>query len=175
PLFVKHALGDAIPFLKKNNFKHADCATTSVEERMPQGALNSALVTPFSYAASCVAINQGNGQFAVRKLPPMIQLSSVNAIRCMDVNGDGHVDVVCGGNQFDFVPQLERLDASSGDVLLNDGKGNFTWVQTSETGLGLRGELRDIAELNINHKKYLLFLQNDEYPVLYELKNLLKK
>ena len=93
----------------------------------------------------------------------------------MDLNNDGYTDIVSGGNQFDFIPQLERLDASNGDVLLNDGKGNFKWLEATETGLDLKGELRDIVELDSKNKKYLLFLQNDEYPVLYELNRISKE
>jgi hypothetical protein len=175
PVFLKHDLEDAMPFLKKNNLKHADYATKSVQELIPSETLNKAVINQFNYSASCVAINKGDGQFFIKELPGMIQLSSVNAIHCMDINNDGYIDIVSGGNQFDFIPQLERLDASSGDVLMNDGKGNFKWVETSETGLDLKGELRDIVELQSKNKRYLLFLQNDEYPILYELKSFSKK
>ena len=101
-----------MPFLKKNNLKHADYATKSVQELIPSEALKKATVKQFDYSPSCVAINKGKGQFVIEKLPPMTQLSSINAIYCMDINDDGKVDVVSGGNQFDFIPQLERLDAS---------------------------------------------------------------
>jgi hypothetical protein len=178
PVFLKHDLEDAMPFLKKNNLKHAEYATKSVQELIPAEALNKALVKQFDYSPSCVAINKGNGQFIVEKLPPMIQLSSVNAIHCMDINKDGKIDIVSGGNQFDFIPQLERLDASMGDVLINNGVGTppagqpgFIWVEPARTGLDLSGQVRDIEEIHINQKNYLLFLQNDEYPVLYEVKD----
>jgi len=178
PVFLKHDLEDAMPFLKKNNLKHAEYATKSVQELIPAEALNKALVKQFDYSPSCVAINKGNGQFIVEKLPPMIQLSSVNAIHCMDINKDGKIDIVSGGNQFDFIPQLERLDASMGDVLINNGVGTlpagqpgFIWVEPARTGLDLSGQVRDIEEVHINQKNYLLFLQNDEYPVLYEVKD----
>ena len=174
PVFLKHDLEDAMPFLKKNNLRHADYATKSVQDLIPPETLNKAVVRKFNYMASCVAINKGNGKFEVHELPSMVQLSSVNAIHCMDVNNDGYTDIVCGGNQFDFIPQLERLDASSGDILINDGKGNFKWVESAQTGLNLRGELRDIAEIKSGSKTYLLFLQNDAYPVLYQLKSYLR-
>ena len=171
PVFLKHDLEDAMPFLKKNNLKHAEYATKSVQELIPAEALNKALVKRFDYSPSCVAINKGKGQFIVEKLPPMVQLSSVNAIHCMDINHDGRIDIISGGNQFDFIPQLERLDASMGDVLINNGSGTFTWIEPGQTGLNLRGQLRDIKEIHGHRKSYLLFLQNDEYPVLYQVKD----
>jgi hypothetical protein len=171
PVFLKHDLEEAMPFLKKNNLKHADYAAKSVQELIQSETINKAIIKKFNYSSSCVAINNGNGNFSVKKFPPMIQLSSVNAIYCMDVNADGHTDIVMGGNQFDFQPQLERLDASSGDILINDGKGNLLWTEAAQTGLELRGQLRDIVEIHGKDKNYLLFLQNDEYPILYQLKD----
>ena len=56
----------------------------------------------------------------------MLQLSSVNSLQLTDVNGDGYTDIIAGGNEFGFLPQFGRLDASFGNVLLNDGKGHFT-------------------------------------------------
>jgi hypothetical protein len=169
PVFLKRDLEEALPFLKKNNLKHAEYATKSVQELIPPEALNNAIVKQFNYSASCVAINKGNGQFIISKFPNRLQLSSVNSIHCIDINNDGYPDIVSGGNQFDFIPQLERLDASSGDILMNNGKGNFKWIEPAQSGLNLRGQLRDIAEIHSRNKKYLLFLQNDEYPVLCQL------
>ena len=104
-----------------------------------------------------------------RNLPPMAQLSCINVIYCMDVNEDGVIDLVMGGNQFGFLPQFERLDASLGDVLINKGNGEFVWQDAAKTGLNLRGEERDIVEIKTKNGNCLLFLQNNEYPVLYKL------
>ena len=67
------------------------------------------------------------------------------------------------------MPQLETLDASRGDILINDGRGRFKWVEPGQTGLELTGQVRDIEEINIGEKKFLLCLQNDEFPLLYQL------
>jgi enediyne biosynthesis protein E4 len=99
----------------------------------------------------------------------MSQLSCINVVHCMDINHDGKTDLITGGNQFGFLPQFERLDGSLGDVLINNGKGNFIWQDASKTGLNLRGEMRDIVEVKSKGKTYLLFLQNNEYPLLFEV------
>ncbi len=171
PVFLKHDLENAMPGLKKDNLRNSEYATKSVQELIGIEKINKALVKEFNYSSSCVAINNGGGQFSIKKLPPMVQMSSVNAIHCEDINHDGKMDLVLGGNQFDFQPQLERLDASQGDILINDGRGNFKWMEPEQTGLQLRGQLRDIEEIHCGNKNDLLFLQNDEFPVLYELNN----
>ena len=169
PVFLKHEMEDQIPSLKKQNLKHAAYAKKSVQELFPSDVLDSAAVKLFNYAPSIVAINQGNGQFSIRKLPVTVQLSSVNAIAYADINGDGFPDLILGGNEFGFLPQFGRLDASLGDILLGDGKGNFTCLDAARTGLELRGQGRDITPIGTNNGLRLLFLQNNEYPVLYEI------
>jgi hypothetical protein len=169
PVFLKHEMERQLPLLKKKNLKHKDYAQKSVQDLMPPGSLDSATIHTFNYSRSIVAINQGNGNFIIRLLPPMVQLSSVNAIQCLDINADGFPDLVLGGNEFGFLPQFGRLDASKGHVLLGDGKGGFTWLPPARSGLALPGQIRSIVTIpgkDPSHSK-LLFLQNDEYPVLY--------
>lgn len=169
PVFLKRDMEDQLPSIKKSNLKNEEYAKKSIQELFPQDLLSKSVVKKFNYSSSCVALNNGNGKFTVQKLPVMAQLSCVNVVHCMDLSGDGHVDLVLGGNQFGFLPQFERLDASLGDVLINNGKGGFTWQDAARTGLQLRGEERDIAEIKTRAGNYLLFLQNDEYPALFKV------
>jgi len=170
PVFLKHDMEDQLPSLKKQNLKHKDFAKKSIQELFLADVLKNARVKQFNYTPSCIAFNKGGGKFRITQLPPMVQLSSVNAISCTDVNGDGAPDLVLGGNDFDFPPQFGRLDASFGHVLLNDGKGHFAWLYPDESGVELLGQIRDIACIKGRDKNYLLFLQNDDYPVLFEIR-----
>jgi hypothetical protein len=47
----------------------------------------------------------------------------VNAICPLDINNDGYIDLVLGGNQYEFKPQFTRLDSNFGSVLLGSKKG----------------------------------------------------
>ncbi|CAN5479421.1 VCBS repeat-containing protein [soil metagenome] len=175
PVFLKHDIQDQLPTLKKDNLQHSDFAHKSIQELFSKELIKSSIVKQFNYATSCVAINDGNGQFTIKPLPVMSQLSCINAILPIDVNGDGFTDLVSGGNQFGFLPQFEKLDGSFGDVLINNGKGEFTWQQAKQTGLNLRGELRDIVAIKNKKGTYVLFLQNNEYPLLFKLTDVIKK
>lgn len=169
PVFLKRDIEDQFPLIKKSNLRNEEYATKTVQELFSHDLLNKSLQKHVNYTSSCIAINNGNGTFSVQKLPVRTQLSCVNVIHCMDVNNDGHTDLVLGGNQFGFLPQFERLDASLGDVLINNGKGDFIWQDAMQTGLKLRGEVRDISAIKTGNKNYLLFLQNNEYPILYQV------
>lgn len=169
PVLLKHEMEEQVPPLKKKNLKHEVYALKSIQELFSPELIQSSLQKTFNYTSSCVAINQGNGQFIIQKLPPRMQLSSINTMLCTDINHDGKIDIVAGGNLSCFLPQFERLDASYGDVLINDGKGNFKWLGTKQSGILQRGNIKDIIEIAAKNGKYLLLLQNNEYPVLYKV------
>ncbi len=169
PIFLKRELVDQIASLRKQNLKYVDFAQKSVQELFTSEEIKKASETTFDYPSSCIAINDGKGTFTVRKLPVMTQLSCIRSILCTDVNADGKTDLVLGGNEFDFLPQFSRLDASFGHVLINDGDANFDCVGAAQSGLELRGQIRDIVSIKGKDKEYLLFLQNSDYPKLYSL------
>jgi enediyne biosynthesis protein E4 len=169
PVFLKNEMAEQIPSIKKLSLRHEQYAKKTIQDLFPPDVIKKSIVKQFNYPSSCIAINNGNGNFTVQKMPQMVQLSSVNAVLCTDVNGDGKPDLILAGNQFHYLPQLERLDGSFGHVFINDGKGNFEWVQPAESGLQVEGEVRDITALFSKQKKYILFLRNDDFPALYRL------
>ena len=168
PVFLKRDMTDQLPELKKQNLKNADYANKSVQDLFTSSGLHNAVEKTFNYAFSVIAFNRGDGKFTIQTFPPEVQMSSVNVSLCTDVNNDGFTDIILGGNNFGFPPQFGRLDAGFGSVLLNDGNGHFKIASSKESGLLLRGQARDIKEISAGNKKYLLVLQNNEYPRLYE-------
>ena len=101
---------------------------------------------------------------------PLVQFSSVHAVLSVDLNKDGNIDLILGGNDFYFQPQLGRLDANQGLVLLGDGKGNFNPLNSKATGLDLTGMVRDFKAIQYQNQYHLLVLQNDKLPALFKLK-----
>lgn len=168
PIFLKNDLQEQVPSIKKANFKHSDYAKKSIQELFPGNVLNGAVIRSVNYATSIIAINNGNGDFAIQPLPVRAQLSSINAILCTDLNKDGFIDLVMGGNSSGFLPQLEKLDASLGDVFINNGKGQFTWMDHKTSGISLTGEVKDIVQLKQGNTTRLLFLRNNDVPVMYK-------
>jgi enediyne biosynthesis protein E4 len=170
PVFMKREMVEQIPSLKKQNLKNSDYAGKSIQNLFTTELIKKSTAKEFNYAASIIAINEGNGKFTIRPLPLNVQLSCVAAILCADVNGDGKTDLLLGGNSFNFIPQFGRLDASFGHVLINKGMNNFDWQPAQQSGLELPGEIKDIRLLTINKEKHILVLQNNELPVLYKLR-----
>jgi hypothetical protein len=57
----------------------------------------------------------------------------------LDINNDGYIDLVLGGNQYEFKPQFTRLDSNFGSVLL--GKKVFYLENYNESGFFLKEKL----------------------------------
>lgn len=170
PVFLKRDITDQFPFLKKENLKHSDYAKKTVQELFGDDLISKSEIKKFNYCSSIIALNNGKGNFTVQKLPAIIQLSSVNAICITDVNNDNKPDLILGGNKFSFPPQFGRLDASTGDILINKNKATFELLQPNKTGLNLSGEVKDIKEINSKDKRYILIAQNNQLPVLYQIR-----
>jgi len=168
PVLLKHEMEEQIPSLKKKNLRHEIYATKSIQELFSPEVLAKALVKKFNYPSSCIAINLGARKFRIEKLPQRIQLSSLNAILPYKGMNGTFTDLILGGNMNTFLPQFERLDASYGDYLLNTGKNNFVWKGPQETGILVKGDVRSIVQIKGKDKNYVLFLRNNQVPILFK-------
>jgi hypothetical protein len=99
--------------------------------------------------------NKG-GKFEVKELPVEAQFAPVHAVALVDVDSDGDKDVILGGNETMVRVRIGRSDANEGILLLNDGNGNFTYVEQSRSGLNPRGDVRDIEAISSNGKTVLI-------------------
>ena len=118
--------------------------------------------------SSMIAMNDGQGNFEMRRLNDEAQLSCINAFAVLDLDEDGDEDVVCAGNNHYLLPQFSLLDASRGEVLINDG-GALTYMDPRTTGLNLQGTVRELAVIDKNGKKNLLAMINNQRAKLLQL------
>lgn len=166
-VFLKKDFTEALPSLKKENLKHHAFANKTIQALFKPELLKTAAVKIFNYSKSCIAYNDGGGKFRVKELPFMAQLSSINSIVCKDINQDGKTDLIFAGNITDCLPQFGRLDANYGTVLINKDKGEFSEMPSLHTNISISGMVRDIAMIPGSSNNYLLFLRNNDYPVMY--------
>jgi hypothetical protein len=171
PVFMKRDVQEQIPSLKKQNLKHADFAVKSINDLFPPEVLKQAEVNTIHTGTSFIAWNEGNGHFIMTPLPFILQLSSINAVAASDLNGDNLTDLIVAGNFFQFLPQFSRLDASFGWVLLNKGNRQWAVLQQKQSGLFIRGAVRDLQKVSTSAGTGYLFLQNNDVPHIYEIAN----
>jgi len=170
PVNMKKDLTTQMSSLKKQNLKASDYAKRSIEELFPSELLKNSILKTASVPETIIAVNLGNGKFEIRKLPYRVQLSSISGITSTDVNGDGNLDLILGGNNFEFKPQFSRMDASYGNVLLGDGKLNFTWQNYEQSGFVIKNEIKHLETFrDKNGKTFIIAAINNEKPKIFRI------
>ena len=92
-------------------------------------------------AGEAVTISFSTGAFSL-----LLRVSEVSGIgtpslnhlkfgvEFMDLDGDGNLDLIIGGNIYDTEPNTPRFDSGNGLWLRGDGRGHFTPVPAIESG-----------------------------------------
>ena len=171
PIHQKKELTAQLVSLKKQNLKASDYAVRSIDELFSNELLNSSIVKEVNTIETVIAINQGEGQFEIKALPNRVQFSCVCDIECTDVNNDGNLDLMMGGNNYEYKPQFSRIDASYGHLLLGDGNNNFQWQDYDTSGFFVRGEIKHILPFKDSYgNTYFITGINDEKPMVFRKK-----
>jgi hypothetical protein len=170
PIHQKKEVTGQLVSLKKENLRASDYAKRTIQELFPKEIMGQSIVKQSIISASVLAINEGNGQFTIKKLPPRVQFSCVCDINCTDINNDGNLDLIMAGNNFEFKPQFSRLDANFGNVLLGDGNLNFEWQNYDESGFFVRDEVKHLKSVkDKNGNEFLIAAINEGKPKVFAL------
>ncbi len=170
PLHQKRELTEQIVSLKKQNLKASEYAKKSIEELWSSEVYQNSIVKKVAFSESVIAVNDGNGNFEIKKLPSRAQLSCICGISCADINKDGYTDLIMGGNNFEFKPQYSRLDANYGSVLLGNKDLDFSWEDYSRSGFFVREEIKHLEQFRDGKgRTFLIAALNEAEPKIYKL------
>ena len=170
PIHMKKELTNQMVMLKKQNLKASEYAKKSIDELFSKDVFEKSIMRQANMGESIIAINEGNGKFKTKKLPDWVQLSCVCGITCTDLNMDGNLDLILGGNNFEFKPQYSRIDANYGSVLLGNGQMEFEWQPYNVSGFFIKNEIKHIGLLkDKNDKTFIITAINNDKPKIYTL------
>lgn len=168
PFAMKKDFTSQMPFLLKKYLKHEDYKEQTVDDIFSEKDLENAIKLEVFQTKSVVLWND-EGRFSLKELPMLAQLSPIYGIHAGDLDNDGNIELILGGNQFKAKPQTGIYSASSGTVLKLTGNRHFEVMEISKSGLYERGQIRDIKEITIGGKRYALVAINDEVLKIYEI------
>ena len=157
----KDELSSQLPFINKNYLLYADFARARINEILPKSGIDHAERKVVYKLSSAIFTNKGNGEFLSVDLPVWAQFAPIWAILPEDLNNDGILDLILGGNTFALNTQLGRMDglkltgliAKPGDSLSFDRKQNLPLIS---------GEIRDLKKIKAGGNEYLLLSRNNE-------------
>jgi hypothetical protein len=170
PINLKQELARQIPSIKKKNLSYKDYSTKTFQELFVPEIVSNSIQKTVNIQESIIAINNRNGKFEIKKLPKEVQFSSVNSICALDVNNDGILDLILGGNQYEFKPQFSRLDANYGSVLLGSKNGTFSWLPYEKSGFFIKGEVKKLKVIRDKNKTVSVIAAiNDNIPKIFRI------
>lgn len=171
PFASKNDIHKQLPHLRKRTLKYNDYAKATYETLFTEQERERALTYEVQELRSCVIWNKGDGTVTTMPLPWQAQLASHFATAIDDVDGDDLPDLWLGGNIFGVTPQVGRMDAGRGTLLLNRGDRQWEYVDNQAAGLEVDGQVRDAQFIDLaGGKKALLVGQNGEALEVFQVR-----
>jgi len=162
PLRGRSCSSEQIPELKEKFGSYNIFANANLKEVYTPVALQEALHLSATNFATSYIENKGSGNYELRPLPNSAQVSSTNTILSDDYNKDGHLDILIAGNLFPAEIETPRNDGGIGLLLYGNGKGVFKPVPSTESGIVLNGDVKDIQTVQTPNGPILIIANNDD-------------
>ncbi|WP_339717927.1 VCBS repeat-containing protein, partial [Cyclobacterium amurskyense] len=170
PVRGRECSSQQIPAIKAKFKDYHSYATASLEDIYTTDHLEKSTHYQVKSFAHYYMKNLGDGRFKLSMLDNFAQLASINAMVPMDVNKDGNLDVVFAGNLYGSEVETPRNDASYGGLLLGDGRGDFKSQMPYESGLFVKGEVKDAQKITLaGGAEGILFAKNNGYLQLIKV------
>lgn len=169
PVRGKECSSEQTPFLNDKIGTYKEFASLNIEGVYGDDKISNANHLQVYNFQSLYIENKGNGNFELTPLPSFAQIGPTMDILAMDVNNDGHQDIIGVGNLYDTEVETVRYDASQGYVLLGNGDGTFNESQNS--GLSCNSDMRTVSAIKIGSQEHLLITSNNDTLNLFELVN----
>ena len=163
PVRGRECSSQQVPAIKERFKTYAAFADASLSEIYGKHMLENSLHFKAYTFASCWIENNGDQKFTMHRLPNQSQISSVNDIEVIDFNGDPYPDILMAGNLYNAEVETPRNDAGVGLVLLGSADGQYRPLPYSESGLMLKGEVKNIAPIMLagGNRQGFLVAYND--------------
>jgi len=163
PVVDRVDLISAIPDLKSKFPKNDPFSVATLQDIFEDTILaKAARLEAYNFASAYIE-NLGDGNFRIKPLGNLAQLSSQNATLIEDVDQDGYMDIIMAGNNYASEAETIRNDAGIGILLKGDGTGNFKTIPFPESGLYADGDIKSMEWLKTPSGKILVCARNNDF------------
>lgn len=168
PFVARDELLDQMYSMRSKFTNYASYANARINNIFSKSDLKNAGVLKATTLES-VYLENRNGRFIKRVLPKEAQFAPIYAMTVLDYDNDGNMDLILGGNQSSVRIRIGVIDANFGQLYKGDGKGEFTYVRQSESGLRLTGDTRCLQTVRSGAEVLLLVGTNNVGVNTYRL------
>lgn len=168
PVALRDDLTNQIPSLRNRYVTYSDYAGVTIGDLFTENILKKSIRLYLHETRTSVLINRGSMKFEIKPLPHEAQLTPVYAIAADDFDRDGICDIVLGGNQYRAKPETGINDASYGLFLKGEGELKWRGLLPGESGLFVKGEIRDFETIKVKGRNILAIALNNNKMQYYE-------
>ena len=156
-----------IPSLKKKYLKFENYKNVTMDKLFDPSTIRDSEVKKVYNLSSVSLYNKKGKGFEIKELPFMAQLSPIFSIISDDINNDGVMDLILGGNLSKVKPEFGPNSSSYSTLLLGNKDKRFKYVNSKLSGLFISGEIRDLDKIKINSKdSYIFAVNNSKLKIL---------
>jgi len=163
----KSDLTSQLPTLRKRFLYYKDFARKTMDDFFGAEAVRKSRQSQTEELQSCVLWGYEKGKPELTPLPVIAQAAPVYAIIADDFDKDGNTDLLLDGNMYDVKPDIGRLDANDGILLKGDGKKNFQPLSFLQTGIHIKGQVRDAIKIDGGQNGQSIILARNNATLLY--------
>jgi hypothetical protein len=172
PGISKAQFADQVPAIKKQFLLAQDYSKATFDKIFNGNKKEGLVQFTCDETRSCYFENLGGGKFKKYLLPIEAQFAPINSIICDDVDGDGNMDLIITGNEYQTDVMTGRYDASYGWFLKGNKDKTFQFVPPIRSGLIVDGDVKDMELIPIsNHQKLLLVALNNDSLRVFEIES----
>lgn len=150
PFLTRDELLDQISMMRTRFTDYQSFAEAKLNDVFTEDELKDAQILEVNELETVILSPDKSGKYHKLSLPVKVQNSAIFTINTLDVNQDGHLDILLCGNINHAKLRVGKMDANYGLVLLGDGKLNFKTAAQASTGLWLRGDIRSVIQIGKN-------------------------
>lgn len=169
PWRTRRDLGQAIPSVLKRFPKTDLYARSTLGEIVGEEKLAAAQRFTATEFRSGVFLSQPDGRYHFEALPRLAQISPLQGVAAVDIDGDGWVDIYAVQNSYAPIPSVGRFDSGLSQLLRGDGHGHFAAMSIAESRLIVRGDAKALAVFDYDEDGWPDFLvsRNNSTTLLF--------
>lgn len=160
PIAQRDQIIKQIPNLKKKFVRYGAYAKATIEDVFSEADLKNAQHLQVTELKTCFFIND-NGKMTMHAFPLQAQTAPTKDILLLDVDGNGALDILMAGNDYGMEVETGPYDAGNGVLLLNDGKGNFSYLPNRNSGFWASMDVRHLASIRLAQGKTGILVANN--------------
>jgi hypothetical protein len=167
PFATKMDLTTQLPILRKQSLKYEDYAHQTYTSLFDAEVRLQSLTYEANFLESAILWNDSI-RMTLEALPIEAQFAPMFGIAINDFNEDALPDIWMGGNFYGLKPQVGRHDASRGILLENKGDRTFTAISPMQSGISVKGEVREAEFIDLAGRQVLLIARNNDNALIFE-------